>query len=81
MDEIEKIVNRNHDEKTAAPRNEKRRECITRIVVSTLILFAAYAALVLNLMHIYLAAPVMLAAYTVACFSLGRGVHLFRSKR
>ena len=81
MEDFESIVNRNHDEKTAAPKNEKRRECITRIVVSIIVLAAAFAAFMLHLMHIYLAAPVMLAAYTVACFSLGRGVHLFRSKR
>lgn len=81
MDEFEKIVNRNHDEKSVAPVNEHRRNCVTRIVVSIIVLIAAYAALVLNLMHIYLAAPVMLAAYTVAVFSLGRGIHLFRLKR
>lgn len=81
MEDFEQIVNRNHNEKSVAPVNEHRRNCVTRIIVSILIVVAAFAALVLNLMHIYLAAPVMLAAYTVACFSLGRGVHLFRSKR
>ena len=81
MEDFEQIVNRNHNEKTAAPKNESRRECVTRIIVSILIIIAAFAAFVLNLMHIYLAAPVMLAAYTVACFSLGRGVHLFGPKR
>lgn len=80
MEDFESIVNRNHDKKTAEPKNEDRRKFIKRIVVSFMILCATFSALMFYLMHIYLAALVMLAAYTVGCISLGQLIHLIAPK-
>ena len=80
MEDFESIVNRNHDEKIEEPKNEDRRKFIKRIVVSFMISLATFFALMFNLMHIYLAAPVMLVAYTVGCISLGQFIHLIAPK-
>ena len=80
MENFENIVNRNHDKQTAKPKNEQRRNYIIRIVVSLLAIIATYAELFVGYVNIVHAVLVMLAAYTVGCFSLGRGIHLIFPK-
>lgn len=72
MENFETIVNRNHDEKTNAPRRAKMKKHIIRIDVCFAIIIAAFFTALIDLMHIGLAAAIMVIAWSVACYSFGR---------
>ena len=74
MDILEQMVNNHADAVRNAPRNKRVQKHLNRVCLSAAIAIAFLLCALLGLVHPGLAAPVMVIALMVGCYSLGRCV-------